>query len=505
MPSGLKPIVFPVVSSLEKDWEALKKKCGVQNEDDFLNTVTMPDCCLSNIQIGVCTACNYNCPMCFNHYDTYYKYYSNTWISLEDFKRFILKNAPINDLAFSVSGEPFLHPDIFDMLEFARPHVKTFTFSTNGALLTEAKIEQLNTYPVNKIYLSIDGCDKHHYETFRKNGDFENIKQVIQNLTRVFGEKIVAACTVFRENKDNLLKMPEFLFEQGVKHMVLFRFFEHPASGEKGIHRLNAQETESFMCDLLSANKRFNITIGWDTRIVNQAIAKGISKKTGGEFASDPSVFRHHCTIPFHNILVDGEGNYNFCCAIEPIPADSLETPVRELFNTREIKIMRVMNLLRKYPSMCKKYCGKINDDSVPVSLESLQKEISKEKLESLAWHEVETVRPGSKTLLVPSGGMTKILLDNGFRKHVDVTAVIDRNSKDLNPFDERIPLLEYEAVSALDYDTVVITSGAFWREIFFWFYENDPQWNQKDFYRIEITQKQFLCLENNPNSLISL
>ncbi len=497
MPSGLTEIVFPVVASLEKDWEDFKRTCGIQDETPYLDAVTMPDACLVNIQIGICTACNYNCPMCFNHFDTHYGYYSNRWLSFDEFKQFILINTPINDLTFAVSGEPFLHPDIFKMMDFATPHVKSFTFSTNGALLTDEKIERLKTYPVNKIYLSIDGSDRESYETFRKNGVFEEIKPVIAKLAEAFGDKLIAACTVFRENRESLVGMPKLLHELGVAHMVLFRLFEHPGAHDKGIHKLSAREMEAFMCDLLDACDRYGIKAGWDTRAVNKTIAGKIARHSHSRYASDSSIYNAHCSIPFHNLLVDGEGNYNFCCSLEPIPAQALTTPSRALYNSRYIKIMRVMNMLRRFPSVCKKYCGKIDDPAMEVSLENLKRLVKKETFESMTWRPVARVEKGESALVVPSGTMTRIMLENGLGTSIHVEAVIDRNAGALSLDDKTLPLLTYDSISSLHYDTVIITSGAFWREILFWFYENDPQWHERQFYRIEITQRELLHLDN--------
>lgn len=502
MPSGLTEVVFPTFSTLLRDWDALKKKHGISDEGPFLDAVTLPDSCLVNVQIGICTACNYNCPICFNHFDNHYQYYSNCRLSVDAFKAFIKTNAPINDLTFSVSGEPFLHKDIFEMMDFARPYVKSFSFSTNGSLLTPEKISKLKTFNISKLYISIDGSDRETYETYRKNGVFDQIKPIVSQLADAFGDKVIAACTVFRENWESLVGMPKLLHELGISQMVVFRFFEHPASESKEVHTLNAREMETFMCKLLEECDQFNITIGWDTRAVNKSIAKKVYTHTRGRYASDFSIYNHHCSIPFHNLLVDGEGNYNFCCSMEPIPAQALTTQVRNLYNSREIKIMRIMNILRRFPTMCKKYCGKIDDPSMDVSLASLKHAVKKETFESLSWEAVKKVDKGTSAIVVPFGTMTRNVLENGLKNSIDIKAVIDRNAENLTLENPSVPLMGYDELADVSYDTVIITSGAFWREILLWFYENDPHWQSKHFYRIDITQREYFYLASQDAEL---
>lgn len=486
MPSGLKEIVFPTKESLEKDWEKFVEKYNINDPDAYLNAVEMPYSCLASIQIGIGTACNYNCPMCFNHYDKGYQYYNDKELSFVEVERIVKNNAPINDLTFSVSGEPFLHSKIFEMLDMAKPYVKTFSFSTNAALLSPDKVKRLESYPIKNICVSVDGSDKETYERFRKNGKYEVFKKNVHNLAETFGEKVVVAATVFNENRDSILGMPALCNELNVKKMVLFRLFEHPKANEKGIKRLRSREMREFMLPFLAECEKYAIEVCWDTRAVDLITARTIKERTKGKYAVDLDVYKRACTTPFHNLLIDPEGNYNFCCALEPTPGNSLITPARELFNSREIRIMRVMNLLGRFPYVCRKYCNRVNDWKIEVSLENLKRLVKMEKFESMEWKVVEGLNSRCKVAIMTYSTMTRDLLSGEFFNGSDIIAVLDREHKKYLKEGIKLPLYGYDKLLHLDYDTIIITSGNSWREILFSFMEENDDWRSKNLYRID-------------------
>ena len=69
------------------------------------------------------------------------------YMSLELFKRIILeaKALGITDLDMIPSkGEPFLHPDIYEMLDFANAHMKYITIFSNASAINVSKLQKTN-------------------------------------------------------------------------------------------------------------------------------------------------------------------------------------------------------------------------------------------------------------------------------------------------------------------------------------------------------------------------
>ncbi|MFW6019279.1 MAG: radical SAM/SPASM domain-containing protein [Bacteroidales bacterium] len=79
-------------------------------------------------------------------------------------------------------GEPFLHPDIFDIIHYARSKNLYVVTSTNGHYLDEEKSHQLVNSGLHKLIVSLDGTDQEAYEAYRKGGDINKVVQGIENV-----------------------------------------------------------------------------------------------------------------------------------------------------------------------------------------------------------------------------------------------------------------------------------------------------------------------------------
>lgn len=489
MPSGLEPIIFPTVETLDMEWQDFVQRQQIQEPDLFLDAVAMPWTRLQTVQIGICTACNYNCPMCFNHFDQEYRYYSFKELQADQAIDLIRQNGPLQNLCFAVSGEPFLHPKIFTIMDGVREVVEHFTFSTNGGLLTPDKTARLREYPVQTIYVSVDGSDQLTYETFRRNGKFATIKKHIKALTAAFGNKVVIAATVFKQNQESLRNLPRLCQELGVSQLVIFRLFEHPMAHEKGVEKLSRQEMEDFMLHLLKACYKYNITPSWDSRAVDWPMTKQLNNQLPLPLQRQKAMFTDPCAIPFDGLLIDAEGNYNFCCSMEPIPAHSLETPFRQLYNTAQIKKMRVMNLLGHFPSMCRKYCNKISTDCEEISLKNIKRLAQRTLYGRSGWQALEQPPQFTRLALMPYGSLGQQLVREEITPGA-LVAIADRRQDLPAP----IPISSYEDLlaKAANFDTILITSGAYWPQIFAWIMDNLPEWQQKKIYRISATNQVY-------------
>lgn len=91
-------------------------------------------------------------------------------------------NAP--KISFHKDGEPLIHPDIFKMVSYARKKIpqSTLRFSTNGLLLTPKKIEKLFEVGLDSMTISMDGVNKSTYEKIRVRGNFDKLKENVDNL-----------------------------------------------------------------------------------------------------------------------------------------------------------------------------------------------------------------------------------------------------------------------------------------------------------------------------------
>lgn len=102
-------------------------------------------------QLVVTRRCNLHCAYC-NEYDN-----TSEPISLEVLKQRIAALASLKTLIVACTGgEPLLHPDLAQLIKEIRRHGMQATLITNGYLLTQPWIEELNEAGLQSLQISID-------------------------------------------------------------------------------------------------------------------------------------------------------------------------------------------------------------------------------------------------------------------------------------------------------------------------------------------------------------
>ena len=82
-------------------------------------------------------------------------------------------------------GEPFLHPQLEELIGYAASK-KTYTsVSTNGHYLSSLNAKKLIGSGLDRIIVSLDGTDQESYSRYRKGGDFNEVLNGIVNLVRI--------------------------------------------------------------------------------------------------------------------------------------------------------------------------------------------------------------------------------------------------------------------------------------------------------------------------------
>lgn len=134
-----------------------------------------------HLDLEATTLCNLKCFMCFQSFDTPNPYS----MDFKVFKQVVdegVKNG-LCSIKTQYRGEPLLHPEMIEMVKYAKSKgIIEVMFNTNATLLTEKKSRQLIEAGIDKIICSVDGCTKDVYENVRDGAKFET---VLDNITRM--------------------------------------------------------------------------------------------------------------------------------------------------------------------------------------------------------------------------------------------------------------------------------------------------------------------------------
>ena len=165
--------------------------------------------------IEVSSACNYQCPVCTcgNGHLARNKPYLNA----DEFKQVleILNRERIENFNLFCIGEPFMNPDIYDIVETAADRVELVEILTNGSLIDVDRLRPLGSRV--KLHFSLDSIDYKSYAYYRRCSR-EHFLAALDNLKRLADTDLQVAVSilVMRHNQDQIEEISEYLDRLGL-------------------------------------------------------------------------------------------------------------------------------------------------------------------------------------------------------------------------------------------------------------------------------------------------
>jgi len=185
------------------------------------------------------TRCNLSCQMCV-------KYSSGNEIieqdlSYSDFKRLESSLSKAKTLILNGIGEPLLHPQLIEIVRFARKKMSTeavIGFQSNGILLNREKCCNLLSAGLSTICLSLDCLDE---KSASNNGEhsFRAVSRAIDDLvaakkrTGKGSFKIGLETVLTRENIYDLPRYVRWGAEHGADYIIATHLFPYTPTTEK--------------------------------------------------------------------------------------------------------------------------------------------------------------------------------------------------------------------------------------------------------------------------------
>ncbi|HEX2959399.1 MAG TPA: radical SAM protein, partial [Chitinispirillaceae bacterium] len=128
--------------------------------------------------------CNLSCHLCPTGQKKLN--YPQSFMSFENFKMIISRFPELKTLELYNWGEPFLNPEIFDMINYTKEK-KIFTqVHTNLSLnRDDSFFRSLALNSPHKLIISLDGASAESYRAFRVRGDFDLVIDNIKKIRRL--------------------------------------------------------------------------------------------------------------------------------------------------------------------------------------------------------------------------------------------------------------------------------------------------------------------------------
>lgn len=190
-----------------------------------------------SVLIEVTNVCNLNCKHCYNSFDR--GNISARFLSLPRLKEIIEKCSKYQlDKLYISGGEPLCHPKIMEIIKLCGKYPDIhFTITTNGLLLTDSIIKEIEKSDNICVQLSVDGLTKEVYEQQRGEKSFSNFKKALNLLLNSKIKYLTARTCVTKINYKEVSYIYEFLLEN--KIIPSFLFVNKMGNAEKNWDKLH--------------------------------------------------------------------------------------------------------------------------------------------------------------------------------------------------------------------------------------------------------------------------
>jgi len=265
------------------------------------------------VQIETTSVCNSACITCSHKTMARPK----THMDFNLFKRIIDDCAQnrkyIKRMGLFFMGEPFLAPNIFKEIDYAKlKGIKYVFLISNGSILNKKIAEKILNSELDEIVFSIDGATKETFEKIRVGLDFE---QVISNIT-------------------NLLELRKQLNK--TKPKIVIDMVVTP-NGENEVKQL--KEKWQGLADHVVV-RSMHYFEGIDKDLI--AYAKKGQKKTIKEFP---------CPYPWKSLTIFQDGQVSLCCMDingRNIIGDISQSSVKDIWHGKLMNKYRQLHLINK-------------------------------------------------------------------------------------------------------------------------------------------------------------
>ncbi len=173
------------------------------------------------ISIEPINLCNLKCPECPTGTGLLTR--SKGMVSVSEFHQWVIQVSPTGwfvNLYFQ--GEPFMHPQLPDMIRYASKHdIKTLT-STNAHFLQDNNyLKRILTSGLTTLIVAIDSLDQDMYEIYRKKGRLSKAVEGLRNLVQLkkklrSNTRINLRMVIMKQNEHELEHMRSFAKKIGV-------------------------------------------------------------------------------------------------------------------------------------------------------------------------------------------------------------------------------------------------------------------------------------------------
>ncbi len=338
------------------------------------------------VTIDITNRCNLNCIVCWT-YSPYLRknkpsktWYSNE-LSFDTVSKLIndLKKLKTREIRLTGGGEPFMHPDIFEIIELIKEKGFVIDITTNFTLLSQDKIRRLVSLGVDNLTISLwAATQKTYVKTHPRENEetFERLKSNIVYLNKIKkNTKVVIANVLSKLNYHEAYDMVSLAKELGSDE-VYFAMMD-PVHETRPL-LLSKKEQKELKMLFLRLIKDYGSKKFGNLRIDNpENILRRIdNKRMHSGFYDSNIIYNLPCTIGYTFSRIMANGDVAPCCKSVMIPTGNINREnFIKIWNSQKQMAFRKIGLdLKSHPGFVEKVGCLKTCDNLMQNIETYEK-----------------------------------------------------------------------------------------------------------------------------------
>lgn len=231
---------------------------------------------IEQVYIELTNVCNFNCAFCPNEIMTRKKGFMKPDLA----KKILDEISEINltkKVMFHLMGEPLLHPNLLELIQYANEKDIGVILNTNGSKLDDKKLKDIYQPGISSLVISYQTPTRETYELRRAKMDFQTYNSEVKNIIRKkfeYNSDVPLELHLLNSVDADLLGLDEdfyILENNGAAKDIIKQWLQFGREIEKeyGIKRINHDRR---MLDGLSLKRGFKFEIVKDVFLVSRKL-----------------------------------------------------------------------------------------------------------------------------------------------------------------------------------------------------------------------------------------
>jgi MoaA/NifB/PqqE/SkfB family radical SAM enzyme len=286
--------------------------------------------------IEVVNKCNLDCKMCQRKYIGV----DETLMPFDTFKKIIDRlgcSKTIRSIGIGGWGEPFVHPDIFKINEYAKSKGYSVGLTSNGTLLSSEISRKIINSELNSITFSVDA-----FEDGEENIGHPNPKYVLNNIKlfkKLANSKNVRIntailLTLYKQKLEDVFKLIKFAADAGIDSFGISRMDVR----FQDFDRYSEDEELKIFKECYDYGKNLGIKVVSSSNLTRYKFINRLFD-------------RLLCPMVLSQLYISRDGNVSPCCSLPRLKMGNIFTEdLEHIWNGKKFKAFRKNQ---------KKICGK--------------------------------------------------------------------------------------------------------------------------------------------------